>query len=407
MNPGPPERQDIAGETSDRWLFSGGLIVSVLLHVILGISLAIEVEGFEPKPIEDPIIVELVPAPEEQAPEIEQAEPEPVEPEPVEPEPVEEEVAEQPEQGPKPEERQETAEDETPPPPEPAPSSEELADSAEQPQPLEGLPVLQPVDEFADEDTMPETGEEGPPETASAPAEIEDPDQLVGNGTDAAADGAADTGEAGPEVVEQEEAVTEETVPEEAVTDAEPVSDPVVEPSGDVPLAAEAEPGSQDFGTVGPIVTAAAPASKPAVRVRQRAAGQSSGNTSPPPPPGNLTTARTLFSQQMSRDSRARRAMDGIPRDQRANMLCLSELRGQLENEIPPMPPELLPTFRVPPGATVLQPREAAFRSRGMWYDITFRCEIDDRATRVLRFQYRIDGAVPRNEWLRRRFPVY
>ena len=41
----------------------------------------------------------------------------------------------------------------------------------------------------------------------------------------------------------------------------------------------------------------------------------------------------------------------------------------------------------------------AAFRSRGRWYNLKFRCRISERERRVLAFEFEVGDAVPRVDW--------
>ncbi|RVC65478.1 DUF930 domain-containing protein, partial [Mesorhizobium sp. M2A.F.Ca.ET.046.02.1.1] len=52
-----------------------------------------------------------------------------------------------------------------------------------------------------------------------------------------------------------------------------------------------------------------------------------------------------------------------------------------------------------------LNPPQAAFSTTTQWYDLSFRCEVDADATRVLSFNFRVGGLVPPGDWTRRRFP--
>jgi len=98
--------------------------------------------------------------------------------------------------------------------------------------------------------------------------------------------------------------------------------------------------------------------------------------------------------------------MIGVPRSARINTLCMTEMRAQILAENPSRAPDYLPRFPRASG-TVLQPRQAAFRSRGQWYDFTFRCEVDRAASRVENFSYRLGRAIPPADWARRRLPTY
>jgi len=121
-------------------------------------------------------------------------------------------------------------------------------------------------------------------------------------------------------------------------------------------------------------------------------------------PPIELAEARTLFSRAVTDDPAAMTAMAGLPREIRGSELCTTELREQLRNATPPYWPELLPAYRLGAGA-VLEVREAAFRARGQWYDLSFRCEVDADATRVVSFAFSVGEAIPRDQWRARGFP--
>ena len=92
--------------------------------------------------------------------------------------------------------------------------------------------------------------------------------------------------------------------------------------------------------------------------------------------------------------------MRGMPPGQRLNLLCMTELRAQLA-AASSVPPELLPSFRGLSGS-VLEPRNAAFRSLGRWFDVAFRCETDSGVTRVERFSFKIGNEIPQSQWLSR-----
>ena len=121
-------------------------------------------------------------------------------------------------------------------------------------------------------------------------------------------------------------------------------------------------------------------------------------------PPIELAEARTLFSRTVTDDPVAMTAMAGLPREIRGSELCTTEMREQLRNATPPYWPDLLPSYRLGAG-NVLEVRQAAFRARGQWYDLGFRCEVDADATRVVSFAFTIGEAIPRDQWRARGFP--
>ena len=119
-----------------------------------------------------------------------------------------------------------------------------------------------------------------------------------------------------------------------------------------------------------------------------------------------LTEANQLFSESATDDPVARTAMGDLPRGARIEQLCSTELYAQLRHASPSHNPELLPSFRLSRG-TVLDVRRAAFRANARWYDLSFRCEVDADATRVVSFAFDVGGEVPKSEWRSRGFPAW
>ena len=117
-----------------------------------------------------------------------------------------------------------------------------------------------------------------------------------------------------------------------------------------------------------------------------------------------LPEATRLFSPDLTKDPVARTAIDGTPRAMRATQLCETELTEQLRNATPPRDPDFIPRSPLSEG-TVLELPRTAFRHQGAWYELSFRCEINEEATRVMSFAFRVGAPVPRSEWRRRGFP--
>lgn len=117
-----------------------------------------------------------------------------------------------------------------------------------------------------------------------------------------------------------------------------------------------------------------------------------------------LHEAEKLYSASATGSAEAATAMKNIPRDIRAGELCVTELRDQLLNADPPYLPDLLPQVRLKEG-TVIDIRENAFRSFGRWFALSYRCEIDPEATKVLSFAYRVGEQIPRSQWAKRGLP--
>lgn len=111
---------------------------------------------------------------------------------------------------------------------------------------------------------------------------------------------------------------------------------------------------------------------------------------------GGLPGVRKLFSQGATGDALATSSMDGVPRDRRIANLCANVLDTELQGAS--YSPKWLPTIPLKTG-NVLSPAEAAFSTRTTWYRLSFRCEVDSDATRVLSFSFRVGAEIPRGEW--------
>ncbi|MCB1464680.1 MAG: DUF930 domain-containing protein [Nitratireductor sp.] len=260
---------------------------------------------------------------------------------------------------PKQEEPEQAVEEEKPPEveaPQPPPQSE-TAEAREKPMP----PVLRPVFEFGEKDA-------GTPNAEGNAAR------------DAQAEPAAPADEAGP---------TPEPLDEEADTTPQP---PAAEMTDEPALLEADAPADETVDAELPAIPdlARIPVPEPAPKPPARRAAQGL--------PG------THFSQSDSSGPTATTAINSTPRGLRAGELCASVLREQLRAANPPYWPDLLPAYRLDEG-TQLQVRKGAFRSNGQWYDLSFRCEVDQEATRVVSFSYRVGEPIPQAQWRDRGLP--
>ncbi|MES0100032.1 DUF930 domain-containing protein [Mesorhizobium sp. M0019] len=141
-----------------------------------------------------------------------------------------------------------------------------------------------------------------------------------------------------------------------------------------------------------------------------------SPGASPPPKPKpadvakvqrplKLQEAKRLFSKSATGDPVATTAMKNVPRAVRIGQLCNTELAQQLVHASPPYFPNSLLEYRLKAG-TVMKVASAPFPANGQWYDLSFRCEVDPDATRVVSFAFRVGNPVPRSEWKRRGLPA-
>ncbi|WP_434050707.1 MAG: DUF930 domain-containing protein [Roseibium sp.] len=371
---------------------------------------------------------------------------------PPEPAPEQEETEEEEAQEPPPEpapapEEEEVRED--PPPPSIQEAVQEFAEEEPEPQETELQPLREPVEEeVAEAEDAQETEETEPLDEAEqiADAGTEDSDVAEDVAEEAAEDVSEEVVTSEPadepateedvaeadvpeeelpeqEASEEEIAEAEETTPDapsetEVADDFDPLAGPVSETETDVtpepqPKPVElAEAGTDaaadvgnadeiapdDFGTVGPIISAAPPAPKPARQVARATPPASSGSSSAGTVrrPGHIQ-ARQIYS---ANNPRITSRMRGLTEGERLSLLCITELDAQL-TAVSPVPPEALPRARAR-GGTVLEYQRVAFRSLGRWFDIAFRCETNAGVTRVERFSFKIGEEIPRSQWLAR-----
>ncbi len=416
------------GSQKPRHKLYGGIAASVALHVIIAVALFVRLPAAEMQPPqEESVSVEIVPPPEEPPAEEKPAEqeqalnltmpeqkpeeqkPEEQEPPPPEPtqQPAEEAKAEPPPPPPAPEEKAEAEQpppEEVPPPAEQPPPEEQAAEPPPQQQPEPAtesadqnneqqeangrpLPVLRPVFEFGEDSKGSGVSPDGNAAEEGEVAKAADRDPEIPS------EEAEETGEAEPS---EAEPAAETSAEAETAAPALPqdVAPPTLETANANPLA------TSDDGTIEGILAdiAAEPVEKPPAE--KKPVEDKASKDKP------MTEAKRLFSQTDTFDASATTAMGNIPRGVRASQLCTTELREQLRHASPAYQPEILPSYSLPKG-NVLDIRSAAFRAGAQWYDLRFRCEIDDGATKVVSFGLEVGGAVPRSQWKARRFPEF
>lgn len=115
-------------------------------------------------------------------------------------------------------------------------------------------------------------------------------------------------------------------------------------------------------------------------------------------PKDDLPKAKTLFSRTEDGSLFAQTAVSGLPRKERVATLCTTELQGQLVHGSPPYFPSALPSFGLRTG-TILDVRDAAFGTVKGWYQVRFRCEVDEEATKVVSFAHEVGGLIPRSQY--------
>ncbi|MEM9107389.1 MAG: DUF930 domain-containing protein, partial [Pseudomonadota bacterium] len=114
-------------------------------------------------------------------------------------------------------------------------------------------------------------------------------------------------------------------------------------------------------------------------------------------------TEESLRSQNDNDSSVATTAINDTPRSERAQRLCTSELERVLLQGS--WQPNLVPKVHVTEG-TVREENNAAFQTKSaQWLKLQYRCEIDQDATKVVAFEYKVGEPIPREEWGAWKFP--
>ncbi|MGN6537773.1 MAG: DUF930 domain-containing protein [Mesorhizobium sp.] len=142
---------------------------------------------------------------------------------------------------------------------------------------------------------------------------------------------------------------------------------------------------------------AATPTARPTETARPK-------ETAKKPGAPKLRQAKKLFSPSANGAPLATTAMGDLPRSVRGATLCVSELREQLLRNAPPYFADLLPSSPLESGNVIDVPG-VAFRANGQWRDLSYRCEVDSDATKVVSFAFRIGEPIPPGEWQRRGLP--
>jgi len=355
-------------DTNSRWTITPSVFASGVFHMVLLLLLVFglpqwEMQAEHPEAIQ----VQLV-QPEETAPE---EEPMPAEEEVEEPPaPEEPEIAEQPEeeQPPVPEEPEvaEQPEEEQP----PVPEESEVAEQQEN-----NLRVLDPVFQYGEEDSGPDVSALSDELDGSEVAEEPTPEETEEDTETEAQQ--AETASEEPQEVSEVEAQVAETTSEEPLENAE--------------AAAQVEETLQALAAE---TTSAEPQEDAVAEARVREALAALAPELVPLPvekPGlQPAPARVQTTRSSAANGRlaATRDARGLTRGERAGVLCASELDRRLRNS--PYPPQDVPRYVLEEG-NVLQVRRGRYLARNAkWYNLKFRCEIDDGARRVVDFNMEV-----------------
>ena len=115
--------------------------------------------------------------------------------------------------------------------------------------------------------------------------------------------------------------------------------------------------------------------------------------------PSQLLSARALADP---RSREAAQALSQLSPDDRIEQLCDTEAMDQLHALDKDIEPDRLIAYAMAQtrlDGTLLQADGAAFRSRGQWYRLKFRCAVTADFAKVVSFEFLAGEAVPRSQW--------
>lgn len=377
----------------ERRRYLWGLSASLILHALIAALLVYSVPRSTQQPQqEQPVNVALVPPPEQPKPKPPPKQPKAEKPPESKAEKPPEQKAEKP-----PEQKVEK-----PPPPQ------------KQPQKSPPIEVLKPVFQFGEKDTGPRKSLDGGSAQDNSPSPAKDNDAKP----PVAPKQAEDKSAAPPDTGERADSAKPGEKPATAAKDAEPAQDvkqptSIQDPDKQQADKQEADVHDADKQTATlPMPLAAAggddeielPTSAEAPSPRPEnapepgpAKASKAGSARGPSSFSGLPGVRKLYSQGATGDALATTSMGGVPRGQRAAKLCASALQQQLLDAS--YFPQLIPSVPLKVG-NILNAPDVAFRTTTTWYHLSFRCEVDTNATRVLSFDFRVGPVIPPSEWV-------
>ncbi|KQU89204.1 hypothetical protein ASD02_20085 [Ensifer sp. Root1252] len=125
-------------------------------------------------------------------------------------------------------------------------------------------------------------------------------------------------------------------------------------------------------------------------------------------PSDRFVKAEELFSAKSIADPRVKQAMGQLPVKKRILQLCNIEALEQIRHQRPEDFPDILVPFG-PSGGFIgkeqIDASGGAYRSKGNWYDVDFKCKVDLETVEVTSFSFAIGNIVPKTAWKSRRLP--
>ncbi|WP_104666185.1 DUF930 domain-containing protein [Ensifer adhaerens] len=367
--------QLFAGKWRER--LGWGAPVSVALHLVVAFFLLFDLPLELPKPPKEQTVnVELVPPPAEAK----------------EPKKAEQKQAEQKKAGPKKGEEKKAEQ----PKPQPEPKPQPKADPKPQPKPVPQLPQS-----FAS--AMAKTKQDNK-EAELPPAARETVKKTEPSEPEKAVDDKAKPAAAPIKApaAEKKEPVKEPKPPSTLAVPAKSSDSATQKADEKAAAVAEAKPESKETPDAKPQTVKSeegAAKAKPA---------DAAAKVELKPVPSKMTEAKELYSAKSIADPRVKQALINLPVKRRILQLCNLEALEQIRSQRPDTPPEGLVPFG-PMGGFITKNRMdasgGAYQNKSTWYDVDFKCVVNEDATEVTSFSIAIGGEVPKAAWKERRLP--
>jgi hypothetical protein len=138
---------------------------------------------------------------------------------------------------------------------------------------------------------------------------------------------------------------------------------------------------------------------------RKSGAAQSGADGSGPDKAA-LAAAEALYSGQTLSNPHVQQALGKLPPRDRIIQICSIEALEQIRHQRPGTFPDVFAPGDGRTTDTSFVVDNGAFRTRGTWISMRFECTVELTKMAVTQFRYLIGGAIPRDQWTVRQFPV-
>ncbi|GLK71029.1 DUF930 domain-containing protein [Ancylobacter dichloromethanicus] len=180
------------------------------------------------------------------------------------------------------------------------------------------------------------------------------------------------------------------------------------------PLALETEIiSSRDFAALraAPSPAVSSPSAEALPRTGRASAPSRARPAKPADPPDMVHPSRMLSEQALGnpRSRGLRRELEHLGDEDRLAQLCDLEAMEQIHAWRQDFRPDRLVDYALDDTKTegaVLIADGGAFRSQHTWYEVSYRCELDEARRKIVAFAFRVGDAIPREQWVAYNLPA-